>query len=113
MNTVDNILAVILNRGDLHVNGDVNTTRRNGVSCVSITVHSQDPFMVFFNADNLHTSRSQWPRGRIQLSVASRLLELRVRTQPGRGCLFECCVLLGRGLCVGLITRPEESYRMW
>jgi len=25
----------------------------------------------------------------------------------------ECCVLLGRGLCDGLITRPEESYRMW
>jgi hypothetical protein len=24
----------------------------------------------------------------------------------------ECCVLSGRGLCVGLITRPEESYRM-
>jgi len=23
----------------------------------------------------------------------------------------ECCVLSGRGLCVGLITRPEESYR--
>jgi hypothetical protein len=25
----------------------------------------------------------------------------------------ECCVLLSRGLCVGLITRPEESYRVW
>ena len=25
----------------------------------------------------------------------------------------ECCVLSGRGLCVGLITRPEESYRLW
>ena len=22
----------------------------------------------------------------------------------------ECCVLSGRGLCDGLITRPEESY---
>ena len=22
----------------------------------------------------------------------------------------ECCVLSGRGLCGGLITRPEESY---
>jgi len=22
----------------------------------------------------------------------------------------ECCALLGRGLCDGLITRPEESY---
>jgi hypothetical protein len=25
----------------------------------------------------------------------------------------ECCVLLGRGLCDGLITSPEESYRLW
>jgi hypothetical protein len=25
----------------------------------------------------------------------------------------ECYVLSGRGLCDQLITRPEESYRMW
>jgi hypothetical protein len=25
----------------------------------------------------------------------------------------ECCLLSGRGLCDGLITRPEESYRLW
>jgi hypothetical protein len=25
----------------------------------------------------------------------------------------ECCVLSGRGLCDGLITRPEECYRVW
>jgi hypothetical protein len=25
----------------------------------------------------------------------------------------ECCVLLGSSLCVGLITRPEEPYRLW
>jgi len=25
----------------------------------------------------------------------------------------ECCVLSGRGLCVGLISPPEESYRVW
>ena len=25
----------------------------------------------------------------------------------------ECCVLSGRGLCDGPITRPEESYRLW
>jgi hypothetical protein len=30
--------------------------------------------------------------------------------------MFVCCdrcVLSGRGLCDGLITRPEESYRLW
>jgi len=25
----------------------------------------------------------------------------------------ECCVLSGRGLCDELITRPEDSYRLW
>jgi hypothetical protein len=25
----------------------------------------------------------------------------------------ECCVLSGRVLCDGLITSPEESYRLW
>jgi len=25
----------------------------------------------------------------------------------------DCCVLSGRGLRDGLITRPEESYRLW
>jgi len=25
----------------------------------------------------------------------------------------ECCVLSGRGPCEELITRPEESYRLW
>jgi hypothetical protein len=24
-----------------------------------------------------------------------------------------CCVLLSRGLCDELITRPEESYLLW
>jgi len=30
--------------------------------------------------------------------------------------MFVCCewfVLSGRGLCYELITRPEESYRLW
>jgi len=25
----------------------------------------------------------------------------------------KCCVLPGRGLCDELITRPDESYRLW
>jgi hypothetical protein len=27
--------------------------------------------------------------------------------------MFVCCVLSGSGLCDGLNTRPEESYRLW
>jgi hypothetical protein len=59
--------------------------------------------------------RSQLPRGLIHASAAARLLGLRVRILPGARKTFscECCVLSDRGLCVGLITRPEESYLLW
>ena len=60
-------------------------------------------------------SRSQWPRVLRRGSAAARLLRLRVRIPPGiwMSVCYECCVLSSRGLCVGLITRPEESYRLW
>ena len=60
-------------------------------------------------------SRSQWPCGLRRRSSAARLLRLWVRIPPGAWMLVccECCVLSGRGLCDGLITRLEESYRMW
>ena len=47
--------------------------------------------------------------------AAARLLRLWVRI-PTEACMFvscECCVLSSRGLCVGPITLPEESYRLW
>ena len=58
------------------------------------------------------------PSGRAVLkrrSAAVRLLRLWVRIPPGAWMFvcIECCVLSGRGLCDGLITRPEESYRLW
>ena len=31
----------------------------------------------------------------------------------GMDVCYECCVLSGTGLCDELITRPEESYRLW
>ena len=35
-------------------------------------------------------------------------------SHPGHGCLCcEWCVLSSRVLCEELITRPEESYRLW
>ena len=56
--------------------------------------------------------RSRSPRGPRRGSAAVRLLGLWVRIPPG-GMECECCVLLGLCLWFGLITRPEESYRMW
>ena len=60
-------------------------------------------------------SRSQWPRGLRRRSRAARLLRSWVRISPGAwmSVCSECCVLSGRGLCDELITRPEESYRLW
>jgi hypothetical protein len=47
-------------------------------------------------------------------STAAHLLGLRVRIPPG-ACMSVCCercVLSSRGLCDGLITRPDESCRL-
>jgi hypothetical protein len=47
-------------------------------------------------------------------SKAARLLRLWVRIPPGSRMFVccGCCVLSDRGLCDGLITRPEGSYRI-
>ena len=44
------------------------------------------------------------------LACCDRVFE----SHPGLGCfcVVKCCVLSGRGLCDGLITRSEESYRL-
>ena len=62
-----------------------------------------------------HSSRSQWPRGLRRRSAAAHLLRSWVRIPPGAWMFVccECCVLSGRGLCDELITRPDESYRLW
>ena len=61
----------------------------------------------------LSYGRSQWPRGLRRRSAAARLLRSWVRIPPGAWMFVECCVLSGKGLCDELITRPEESYRLW
>ena len=52
------------------------------------------------------------PSGR--RSEAARLMRLWVRIPPGgMDVCCECYVFSGRGLCDELISRPEESYRLW
>jgi hypothetical protein len=56
----------------------------------------------------LATRSTAWVCGRSFVGI--------VGSNPAGGmdaCLCECCVLSGRGRWVGLITRPEESYRVW
>ena len=73
-------------------------------------------FCVFFNLHLTHvnTRRSQWSRGLRRRSAAARLLRLWVRIPPRAwmDVCRECCVLPGRAVCVGLINRPGESYRL-
>ena len=56
-----------------------------------------------------------WPLPVAAQSSAARLLQLWVQIPPGAWMFVccECCLLSGRGLCDGLITRPEDSYRQW
>jgi hypothetical protein len=63
----------------------------------------------------LYLGRSQWPCGLRRGSTAARLLGLWLRIPPRAwiSVSCDCCVLSGRGLCDGLVPRPEESYRVW
>ena len=64
---------------------------------------------------NKFEGRSQWPRGLRRRSAAARLLRLWVRIPQWAwmSVCCDCCVLSARGLCDELVTRSEESYRMW
>jgi hypothetical protein len=55
-------------------------------------------------------SRSRWPRGLWSFACWDCGFECR----RGHGCLSLVNVVCsGKGLFVGLITRPEDSYRVW
>jgi len=73
------------------------------------------PLHTAYHVRMVHSSttgcRPQWPLR----SAAACLLGLWVPI-PSEAWLFvffDCCWLSGRGPCVGLITRLEESYRVW
>ena len=60
-------------------------------------------------------SWSQWLNVLRHWSTATRFLGLRVKIPLGAqmSVCYEYCGLSSRGLCDGLRTRPEESYRVW
>ena len=41
------------------------------------------------------------------------ILCFRIPREAWMSVCCECCVLSGRGLCYGLITLPQDSYRLW
>jgi hypothetical protein len=81
--------------------------------CYSIQIKMPETKHAIYT-DYFFLSRSQWPHGIRLGSATARLLELRVGIPPGAWMSVSCeyCVLLGRGLCVEPICRPEESYQL-
>jgi hypothetical protein len=87
----------------------------NTVVCLNWSSFVRSEINSKYLTSNITPVRSQWPRGLRRRSAAARLLRLWVRI-PSKKWMFvccECCVWSGRGLCDELITRPEESYRLW
>ena len=78
-------------------------------------IHLYIPAICNLYSIEMPVSQSQWPRGLRLRSTSARLLRSWVRIPPGAWMFIccECCVLSSRGLCDELITRPEESYRLW
>ena len=62
--------------------------------------------------NRFNVSGSLWQRSLMSGSAAARLLGLWVKIPPGVriSVCCECCMLSGKVLCDGPITRPEESY---
>jgi hypothetical protein len=102
-------------------------SRQHSVCCSLLNFVLQHSFRIRHNKPHqviktifhyklVHTTcpygRSQWPRSLRRRSTAARLLRAWVRIPPGAR-MFVCCVFSGRGLCDELITRPEESHRLW
>jgi hypothetical protein len=79
--------------------------KRNRAKIFNLPVYCESIVIMCF-------CRSQWPCGRRRGSTAARVVGLQVRISPGAW-MFVCCALSSVGLRVGLITRPEESYRVW
>ena len=79
------------------------------VACKYLIIQDKSLHMV-----TAKMGRSQWPCGLRRRSTAALLLRSWVRISPETrmSVSCDCCVLSGRGLCDGLITRPEECYRL-
>ena len=83
-------------------------------------IYMEHPFLMFLDHTQRRTTVGRTPLDEWTISagerpVATRLLRSWVRIPP-RTWIFVCCecrVLSGRGLCDELITRPEQSYRLW
>ena len=108
------VIRILISCGDgVRESGDSETWFDRGPR--SLKTSASNRLSALLRMVGLLTCRSQWPRGLRRRSATVRLLRSWVRIPPGAWMFVccECCVLSGRGLCDELITRPEESYRLW
>jgi hypothetical protein len=65
---------------------------------------------MWFSKDKRQETRTVRTR---EVQRSTKRERKRILPEAWRSVSCECCVLLGRSLCDGPITRPEESYRLW
>jgi hypothetical protein len=108
-------LRVTQNAGNSWIAKGLSASQKCRLHKVSYFTNSWLFITVWYQSLSTQFCRSRFSRRLRRGSSAARLLGWRVRIppRPWISVSFECCVLSGRGLCVGLITRPEESYRGW
>jgi hypothetical protein len=89
------------------------TKNRININCQYAQVTTTKGYVLSFQKVYKENSRTQWLCGLRRGSAAARLLGSWIRNMPRAwmSVCCECCVLSDTGLCVGLITRPEGSYR--
>ena len=99
--------SVALIRNTPHSN--MNTKRHHKCSHIFKSSYSSH---IFIEVE--FSRRSQWPHGLRRRSAAAHLLRLWVRIPPVAW-VSVCCVLGVVCCCLSdkLISRPEESYRLW
>ena len=81
----------------------------------SSSTHINNSFLHKLFKLNFVLCRSQWPWGiRRRSATASISWDCGFESHRGHGCVsVDFCLLLRRSLRNGLITRPENSYRLW
>jgi len=78
--------------------------------CVCVCIY----ICIYIYTHTHTTGRSHWPHGLRRGSAGIAYWDCGFKSHEGHGCLScQCRVLSGRDLCDELITRPEESYRLW
>ena len=72
-------------------------------------------YVMFFCMDLFLSGPSELPRGLRRGTSVVCLLGLWARIPPGARVYVccVCCLLSGRGLCIRLMNRLQESHRMW